>query len=84
MRAWGLFLCPPKKHPHPLDAKQPAGKGNTPGALTSSPLRNHGTHTHTPATTGHGTGQGTTGTQGHSTGHANHSSRQRNAKNIQH
>lgn len=75
---------PTKNTPHPLDAKQPAGKGNTPGALTSSPLRDHGTHTHTPATTGHGTGQGTTGAQGACMGRANRSSRQSNAKNIHH
>lgn len=67
---------PTKKHPHPLDAKQPARKGGTSQGLPSShPLCDHGTHTHThtPATTGHGTGQGTTGTQGHSTGRANRS-----------
>lgn len=77
MRVRGLFLCPPKKHPHPLDAKQPAGGGERPRGQAPRPLRDHGTHT--PATTGHGTGQGTTGAQGHAWGarttHANEATR---------
>lgn len=59
---------PTKKHPHPLDAKQPTGEGNTPGATKPQPLRDHRAHTHTPTTTGRRTGQGTTGAQGHSMG----------------
>ena len=27
----GVIFMPTKKHPHPLDAKQPTGEGNTPG-----------------------------------------------------
>lgn len=70
---------PTKKHPHPLDAKQPAREGTPHRAPTARPLRDHGTHIHTPAATGHGTGRGTIGAQGHAWGarttHANEATR---------
>lgn len=79
MRAWGLFLCPPKNTPTPSTLNSPRGRGNIPGATKPHPLRDHRAHTHTPAITGHGTGQGTIGAQGHAWGarttHANEATR---------